>query len=257
MTSPRNTKSKGGSRYYKVEGIEVPSVTSVLDYLPKPFLPRWAAKVAAEYAVENADEWHHAGMANDPDKFFYRDKAIKEIKGAPFAQRDTKAELGSMIHEAMEMLLKGKHEQLILDGMAENEQGWFMGVVEFLDAVRPEVEHIETTVFHRSFGYAGTADIIGKVDGKRTVIDLKTSKDVYTSHGAQVAAYAVAPEVVENDRLSAWLGAEQGMVVCVDEHGGFKAVLFEDLEPWWELFVAAYAIWEKRDLKVPRALEIK
>ena len=45
-----------GHRVYRWQGREYPSVTAILNGgVPKPFLPRWAAKAAAEYAIGHLD----------------------------------------------------------------------------------------------------------------------------------------------------------------------------------------------------------
>lgn len=246
MADPRNSKKQGGSRYYEVEGLSVPSVTTILDCLPKPALPRWAAKVAAEYAY---DAYLSPGVTDlDPEAI------IKDIKNAPFRQRDQKANLGTVVHEALESYLGGKSDEQILNELPADHAGYFYGVLHFLDAVEPQIEAAEATVFSKGWGYAGTADIIGLVHGVRTVIDLKTSKDIYTSHGAQIAAYAKAELIVRDDKLEQWEGAERGIVVCVNADGEFKAVPFNDLKPWFELFQAAYSVWEQQNLRVPKPL---
>lgn len=253
MADPKNSKKKGGSRYYEVEGFSVPSVTTVLDCLPKPALPRWAAKVAAEWAVENVNEWAEPAHPRGIGVPYWED-AVRLIKSAPFKQRDKKADLGTAVHEALEAYLKGVPADDLLNRLGTEEVGYFYGLMDFLDAVSPEVISVESTVFSKVYGYAGTADIIAVVDGVQTIIDAKTSKDVYTSHGAQIAAYARAELIVVNDKLEPFRGAEQGIVVCVNPDGGFKAVKFDDLDPWFDLFKAAQEVWVHQGLKVPRAM---
>lgn len=47
----------------------------------------------------------------------------------------------------------------------------------------------ETAVFHQEKRYAGTPDLIGKLEGELVVIDLKTSSGVREHHLLQIGAY--------------------------------------------------------------------
>ena len=69
----------GGHRVYRWQGREFPSVTAILGGgVPKLLLPRWAAKVAAEYAIAHLDHLRRLPPG----------QAIREVKQAPFAKRD-------------------------------------------------------------------------------------------------------------------------------------------------------------------------
>jgi hypothetical protein len=254
MTQPKHAKKKGSGRVYEIEGVEYPSVTSVLDCLPKPALPRWAAREAAIYAV---DEVHYERYEDATVGFESREALVKEIKSAPFRQRDKKAAIGSLVHSALESYLAGKEDSEIVNELKRDEIGYFYGLLHWFDSVEPQVLMSEATVVSKHHGYAGTADIICLIDGVRWCVDAKTSKGVYSSHGAQVAAYSKADWYVKDDRLEAFAGAEHGMVVKVTEDGEFTAVPFYDLTPWWNLFKAAQAVYlANPELKVPEALRV-
>src|SRR4029077_10413652 len=50
----------------------------------------------------------------------------------------------------------------------------------------------ERMVFSKHWYYAGTCDFYGFIDGKRCVMDLKTSSGLYPEMLLQIAAYAIA-----------------------------------------------------------------
>ena len=52
----------------------------------------------------------------------------------------------------------------------------------------------EKKVYHNKYGYAGTLDLEGLVEGKRTVIDIKTGNTLYPEAFLQAAAYLKARE---------------------------------------------------------------
>ena len=54
------------------------------------------------------------------------------------------------------------------------------------DAGNPRIEWQLTS---RQHGYGGTLDLACVVDGKKAVVDIKTSKDLYWEHFCQVSAY--------------------------------------------------------------------
>lgn len=57
-----------------------------------------------------------------------------------------------------------------------------------------DVRGVEVKVWNEEFGYAGTFDLLMKMDGKLTLIDLKTSKDYFPKFGEQLSAYHLAAE---------------------------------------------------------------
>ena len=48
----------------------------------------------------------------------------------------------------------------------------------------------ETAIYHPERRYAGTPDIVAKLDGEMVLIDLKTSRGVRDKHALQIGAYA-------------------------------------------------------------------
>ena len=109
MTTPTQAKSnRGGVRTYAwpphpPHDFEHISVTSAIGGgLPKPFLVGWAAKVAAEAAVEDYEIV--GAMLAKGDKR----AAIDHIKGARFRDMGQKADRGTIVHAAFENYLAGK-----------------------------------------------------------------------------------------------------------------------------------------------------
>ncbi len=64
-------------------------------------------------------------------------------------------------------------------------------VKSFLDwrnTVKLEVIAAETTVFSEIHGYAGTVDLICRIDGQPYIVDFKTSKYVWKEYELQISA---------------------------------------------------------------------
>jgi hypothetical protein len=75
-------------------------------------------------------------------------------------------------------------------------------------------------------GWAGTLDLIARIDGKLTVVDFKTNRSgLYTEHLLQVAAYASAVERLSDATI------QQTMLVHCDREGrGYTTVTRDDYE---------------------------
>jgi len=169
-------------RTYQWDNRNYFSVTTILGCLNKPALPGWAARSVAEYVIKN-----FATVAELAD----RDPkaAVDLMKGAPWRQREAAADLGTAVHHAVEQLqaglpgdYPGVEDPSVIPYIASFED-WY-------DHYKPQVLVSEGTVFNREYDYAGTLDLIARIDGHNWLIDVKSGKGVYPEYALQVAAYA-------------------------------------------------------------------
>lgn len=209
---------------------EVPSVTSVLGVLDKPALVWWGMKVGIEgvrtLAAQALGIEGHNGLGASHEEIgrwlVDHDIAghvaqLTENKLTVNHQKDSAAKRGVNVHSAFERWAEDQSYRPVVDSYPETEQGYIRGLNAFLDDLG-EVEDVESEVMVGSIshGFAGRYDlrftstpafdektVVTKVypkrDAKRSVlptgrflVDLKTSKNVYPSHGAQLAAYELA-----------------------------------------------------------------
>jgi hypothetical protein len=181
---------RGGSRFY-VEpetGVKAPGVTSVIGMLPKPFLTFWAAKMAAECAVDNIGSLVGLAM-ND------RQGAIDYVKGASRRYTKQRADIGSDAHDMFERLARGE----IVRRVHPDLEPYRAHFSEFLDTVQPEFISLEDVAWSDTHNYAGSFDAIAKVDGEIAVLDWKTSKATYPDVSLQATAYAYADKIIDAD----------------------------------------------------------
>lgn len=170
--------------YEDATGARVPGVTTLLgDGLPKKALVGWGIKSVAEYAIDN---WRDLSTLPISER-------IKKLKAAPYAERDAAANRGTEVHALAERLSHGEEVE-VPDEIA----GYVDAYVRFLDEHRVEPVHTEVTVYHTGYCYAGTLDLIARLDGRDglALIDLKTSKGVYGETALQVAAYRYAEKML-------------------------------------------------------------
>jgi hypothetical protein len=109
----------------------------------------------------------------------------------------------------------------------------------FLDAeknieLRPL--YLEKQIVNHEYGYAGTTDYIGLINGVRAIGDFKTFKRIYDDHsyGAQLAAYKRGTDYP----------AEKLYILIINEEVGYELVPIADD---WELFKKALNLHQERN----------
>ncbi len=232
MSAPRGSRQTSRGRLYEWRKAGAPldeppesfwSVTKMLKAgLPSPAITAWGMKAVAEFAVANhktlsgmlggvrlvkgPDGMH---VVSDPDAV---QGAIDWLKGAPYRERDRKANLGTALHEVAEAYILGKPMPAPDPSIA----GHVASFQAFLDAWRPEFEMSEATVYNRAESYAGTLDAIAVIPGLgRVLLDWKTSDSgVYPEAALQLAMY----------RHAEFVGLPDGSEVPVPEVDGCVVV---------------------------------
>lgn len=199
MTAPRNATSYQGQRHYAWAGQKLPSVTTILQSYPKPWLGAWAAKMVAEYAVSGNFDLSAFGSSEE---------AIRHLKGTPWRKRDDAADFGSALHEALAAHVAGRPMQVDPNAYAHAN-----ALSEWWDAYRPLVYDSEVQVFNLEHGYAGSLDLIAEVYGRRLLIDLKSGSAVGHDARLQLAAYRYAEFIGADDQRIAEVPSVDGCAV--------------------------------------------
>ena len=176
------------SRYYNHENLKYPSVTTIIgDCIDKSgALNQWAANMAVEYIQETCGQTHIKSYLSDVEEPCYLvsgeelDAAKKYFKTAS----EEALSIGTAVHEAIEKSLLG-HDIPELGGEAARAFSAFNSFTKENDV---KVFAAEKVVYGSS--WAGTLDFYGAINGKKYVVDWKTSKAFYMdSMGPQLAAY--------------------------------------------------------------------
>jgi hypothetical protein len=160
MKEKVNEKHKAHQRYKLLDGTLVPGVTTILDILSKPALIHWA--------------WD-LGM-----------------KGLDYRKvKDTAASIGTICHYMVECHIKNEKPDLSIypqDDILKAENS-FLGYLEWEKQNNFELIFSEKQLVSERERYGGTADIYAKLNNKKTLIDVKTSKGLYPEYRIQVADY--------------------------------------------------------------------
>ena len=183
--------AKGGMRATTIADARkmhlLPSVTNILGVIAKPQLETWKLNNVAMAALRTTK------TAEESDEYW-----CKRVVEASKEQVVEAADLGSRIHEALELATAG-------EPYADELRAFVEPVLKWKDAEGIEITDREVVLVNGSEGYAGRCDAVFlkdyPADGERVagVLDFKTRKTEpgkkvapYDGQGAQLAAYAWA-----------------------------------------------------------------
>lgn len=204
------------------------SVTSALGVIDKPFLLPWALKMMQGFLQGVLDE----GAVIDATHIEYAKKAHKR-------KSEEAAAIGTEVHDWAEAYINNVNPELpedenVLNGVTAFLQWVKEHQVEFLSSERP--------VYSKKHKYVGKMDAEAMVDGKKCVIDFKTSKKIYPEMALQVAAYQRAAEEEDGTKFDGnrWIARFD------KETGEFEAVELENVAKDFQVFLSALKIkkWE-------------
>lgn len=187
--------------FYLLDDEEVPSVTTILGVISKPALIKWAENTTKAAVVEAAADLYVDLQRTPPmSRVAYVTSLEHRLGKARQTQRDTNKalEIGSQTHALIEWTLQRQLGQVVGPRPAATSQAeWaFMAFEDWAKSVNLRPIFTEQVVWSRTHKYAGTIDLLADVDGKRTLIDFKTSKGIYAEYELQTAAYQHAIETM-------------------------------------------------------------
>jgi hypothetical protein len=173
---------------YKRNGIKVPSVTTILGVIGKPYLLPWAVNETLDYISRNwrAGRVYSVGEIQD---------TLEAAKTSRHAVSKGAMDVGRAVHEWIERYIEARTNGHQGEATHPDHPLVRSAVQAFLAwEAGHEVEYLmsERRLYSKSMNYSGTVDLVAKVNGRITVIDFKTSKAIYDDYYLQAAAYAYA-----------------------------------------------------------------
>lgn len=193
----KQINSPNGRTYEIPGGLRVPSVTSILSVISKPALVPWAAKQERTLVrAAAASLWYETFEDHYQTQAQYL-AALDEKIGTQRAHQklvDEASDIGSRIHDRIDRTLRSERgEGLVEDPPLEGAAGVGYAAWEQWRSTTTFVPTLtERIVYSQEFGYAGTLDWFGTLNGAPTLGDWKTSSAIYPEAKMQVAAYAMA-----------------------------------------------------------------
>jgi hypothetical protein len=162
---------------------------------------------------------------------------------------DELAQAGTLTHAMVLADLQG-HVQLedgLTDGYTRHEielaENAFLSYLEWKKGHVLEPFIAEVPLVSERFEFGGTPDFFGLVDGEPTVLDFKTSKDIYPEHLIQLAAYWML--IDGNPGCGTHYVPCQAGVIQVGrtEDEGFGTKFINNPGLHWQIFVSALEIY--------------
>lgn len=156
-------RAQAHRKYKTHDGRAVPSVTTVLGILGKPYLIKWANELGLE-GIDSQEYLNEAAKAGTLAHAMIQEN----LGGAPWDRSAYAPEQVEIATVAFNNFLAWKKQT----------------------APKMRTIHIEHTLVSDVDGYGGTIDWYGVIGGEHWLIDFKTSKAIYPEHIFQVGAYA-------------------------------------------------------------------
>lgn len=204
MSRPAAPVRKDGpaGRFYQIPGVAdpVPSVTHILGCIGKPALINWAANqersLVSDAAADLYQEWAAHVVPPVMPRESYLATLTTRLGTVKAHQRElAKAgDIGTQTHKLIEWTMR---TAIGADAgpkptVSDPALWGFMAFEDWAKSVNLKPVLIEQTVYSVTHRYAGTMDLLGRVDGVLTLIDFKTGKAIHPESHLQSAAYQTA-----------------------------------------------------------------
>ncbi len=234
QVGPRNahTDPKSGLRYYRWQGRDLPSVTSIRRMAGVPHaLNQWSIGKVIDAALDRQRDIAQRLASGDPSQIAL---LRSELRAAATAERDKAAKLGTAVHDAA---AEGRSLGEVPAEVAPRLRQY----LDWLAKSGAVVLASEFQCWNLTAGYAGTADLLVRLrDDSIWLIDLKTGKGVYPDHAGQLIAYLMAEFVGEDDKVdeavTALLHQAKGMAVLHLADSGWEFIQLRADGPTWAAF---------------------
>lgn len=245
--------SASGRRYrYPGKKVGYLGVTSLIgNAWPSEHLENWRigniAKNCVTHSKEVAKKFKHISKKPDKIKHMYA-QGVKDLF-LDWKEDNTASSRGTRIHEALEAYFL---DEPIPKATEQDERATMRSAITCLESINFICEYVEAPIYNHTLKYAGTADLIGTFEVKlgkkrkrlRAVIDLKTGKRISRSYLPQLAAYAMAEEVMfdvgHKTKVRSMPKIHRAFVLHALPH---KAVLYRvDIELGWAIFQACHTV---------------
>jgi hypothetical protein len=217
--SAAESKIKSAAKAHPVyktqDGTRVPSVSTILNELAKPALIDWAWKLG-----------------------------MQQINYREF--RDALADIGTLAHRMILDDLRGEETDVTMysPNVIALARGSFASYSSWKSMHDVNPVMLETPLVSEVFRYGGTADFLGYVNGKLTLLDFKTGKAIYPDHFFQLAGYSA----IVNEHRPALGVIENYTVLNIPRGEGesFVQKTKASLSAEWRIFLAALDIYRAK-----------
>lgn len=217
MKELKKLKKVNSHTIYKVDGIRVPGVTTIVNLLNKPMLVKWA-----------------------------NDLGLEGIDSGKYV--DTAATVGTIAHYLVACHLTGETPDLSEYSKAEIDlaENAMLSFLEWIKSKDIKVIMAEQELVSAKHGFGGTSDLYCEMNGQRYLIDFKSSNAIWGEYRIQLAGYAILLEEAGHK-------IDKAMIVRIgrDATEGFETREYTDLSGETRIFLNLLEIYKiKKQLKI-------
>ena len=207
-------KNKRGEFYFLNDKKYI-SVTEVLKIIDKPALRYWFGNEVYKAMQENPS--------------LSREEAL----ASPYKVSSDARQRGSTVHSIIEAY---KHTKEYIKTVPTPFVGFTEAFYKWIEDYKGEILENEKIVVSEIYQYAGTLDLLVRINGCITLIDVKTGKDIYQEAWLQGAAYR---EALKEQ------GTDCGAVgILLLNENGYKFETLLNTEKYFEAFLSAKRLYE-------------
>lgn len=163
--------------------------------------------------------------------------------------RDAAASAGTYAHDLIEAHLKGDKfimpPQDMDPEIQRKAERAFSNFLAWEVQNKLEIVATEMTLVSEIYRYGGTMDglAVAKVSGRMSLVDWKTSRSIYESYLAQLAAYAKLWEEHHPDQP---IDGGFHLLRISQDYGDFSHHYFDELEEEWHAFLDARSLYDRK-----------
>jgi hypothetical protein len=247
---PKVTRIDGPSgRFYDVDGERLPSVTHILSAVAKPALVFWAANtervLVGDTAADLYAEWATEVVPPQMPRSAYLAVLNARLGKTRAHQKLMKAagDIGTEAHKMIEWTLRTAigAEAGPKPVISDAAQWSVFAFEDWAKSVALKPILLERTVYSKVHGFAGTLDILARVEGVPTEVSIKTGKAVYSEAHLQSAAYVTA--LVEMGYLPPAGGSLIVRLPKIESDPEFQVVAVAPAAELLPTFLAVKQVW--------------
>lgn len=228
---------------YRLDGVYVPRVTTILSVINKPPILIWVRRQALKIVRETLEPVRETQVRISQD---WIDSLIAQADREPDRIKESAADIGTRAHEAIHKLILGESPEITPDILPciESFMRWY-------EQSGIQLHFGEIRVGSKRHLYAGTMDAIGRRGRDLIIPDWKTSNGIYDEYAFQVAAYCKAwEEMTGEPAKEAWVirfpkaPPPADLVPETRAWIPFEAKQIKDIDGAFRVFLAAKEIYE-------------
>lgn len=256
MTAPALAKQVGDERFYNVDGVDLPSVSTVKSVVAAKAIETWKQKRIA------------SALAADPELLAMAadERTLYQATRLALESGNDAADFGTAVHAAVEHFeATGEIAHVGDDAtIADRVTACVRNYVALKHEVDFETVQVERTVANTTVGYAGTLDQMIRIGPALMIGDVKTGsrkaiKEKIGGFAYQLAAYANAEGWVTDDGSLQLFKAEErpitsrGAIIWLDPD--FAELWLVELSEAWAAMRAQRVLWHAEQGKGAWATE--